>query len=411
MTDNVGCMVHSVVRGALQNLGVPEHLAWVVAATFLHFASFYYLLATLPLYIQDLGGSIFQVGLIIGVFSVSSLATRPLFGAWMDRAGRKRFLLAGAAIYVVASLGYLVIPSVPGLLVWRVFHAMGLATFSTAAASLSGDLAPPERRGTTMGIFGLAQPAALSVGPAVGAAVLAASSYPLLFLFTSFTALLALACVLPIPEGKTPKPAGPVTVATWRLPGVLPSVAVSATLQFAASIAYGTFVSFVAVVARERGLAVVGASFTLLALSSLGIRLVAGRLYDSWGPRAILPPALISLAIGMALLGVTANAPGFLLASVLAGAGIGGTHTTLLARVVERCPAEHRGSAVALFISCWELGVGGGTILMGRLAEAVGFRGMYLVAAALCLCGLGGLRTIARMPGLPPRDMAETKEP
>jgi predicted MFS family arabinose efflux permease len=312
---------------------------------------------------------------------------------------------------VAASLGYLVISSVPGLLVWRVFHAMGLATFSTAAASLSGDLAAPERRGTTMGIFGLAQPAALSVGPAVGAAVLGASSYPALFLFTALTALFALACVLPISEDEGPKRAAPVSAVVWSTPGVLPSVAASAALQFAASIAYGTFVSFIAVVARERGLAVVGASFTLLALSSLGIRLVAGRLYDSWGPRAILPPGLISLAIGMALLGVTASAPGFLVAAVLAGAGIGSTHTTLVTRVVERSPAENRGSAVALFISCWELGVGGGTILMGRLAEAVGFTRMYLVVAVLCLSGLGGLRFLTHTPGLPPRDLAPPKEP
>ena len=43
----------------------------------------------------------------------------------MDRAGRRRLLLAGAGIYVLASLGYGVIASVPGLLAWRVFHAIG----------------------------------------------------------------------------------------------------------------------------------------------------------------------------------------------------------------------------------------------------------------------------------------------
>ena len=80
-------------------------------------------------------------------------------GAWMDRTGRRGFLLAGAAVYVVASLGYGVMRSVPGLLVWRVFHGLGLATFSTAAASLAADLAPPWRRGATMGAFGLAQAA------------------------------------------------------------------------------------------------------------------------------------------------------------------------------------------------------------------------------------------------------------
>src|SRR5574341_131972 len=123
-------------------------LGWVVGATFLHFVSLYYLFSTLPLYVLDVGGSTFQAGLIMGIFSLASLSTRPFFGAWMDRAGRRRFLLLGAGIYTIASLGYLVIPSVPGLLLWRAFHAMGLSTFSTAAASVAGDLAPSRRRGT-----------------------------------------------------------------------------------------------------------------------------------------------------------------------------------------------------------------------------------------------------------------------
>ena len=350
-----------MVRGALQRLGLSEPLAWVVAATFFHFASLHFLFATLPLYILDLGGSVFQVGLVVGVFAV-------------------------------ASLGYLAIRSVPGLLIWRVFHAMGLAAFTTAAASLAGDLAAPDRRGTTMGIYGLAHPAALSVGPALGAAMLPGWGYPPIFLCSGFTAMLALGCVLPLPDIRPSKSEGKTARKSPLASTVLRAVVVPAALQFSASIAYGTIISFIAVVARERELAGLGAAFTLLALSSLGIRLVAGRAYDTWGPRTVLVPGFLTLAVGMALLAVTAHAGIFLGAAVLAGVGIGGTHTTLLARVIEGSPTEARGSAVAVFTSCWELGIGGGAIVMGRLGETLGFAGMYLVAAALCVGGVLGLR-------------------
>jgi MFS family permease len=363
----------------------------VVGATFLHFTSFYYLFTTLPFYVLDLGGSTFQVGLIIGVFSVSSLAARPLFGAWMDRAGRRRFLLVGAAIYVVASLGYLAIRTVPGLLLWRMFHAMGLATFSTAAASLAGDLAPPQRRGTTMGIYGLAQAGALSLGPGVGAAIHRALGYTGLFVSAAFTALAALACAIAVREAPPPgkRRAGAEQAARGR--GVLRQVALPATLQFSASIAYGTIVSFIAVVARRRDLDVAGSYFALLALSSLSIRLVAGRAYDVWGQRAVLAPAFLVVSTGMGLLVFTAHALLFLCTAILVGAGIGATQTALLARVVERSPSEARGSAVAVFTSCWELGVGGGTMVMGRLAEAAGFSGMFAAATAMPLVGLVAL--------------------
>jgi MFS family permease len=380
----------------------------LIAATFFHFASLYYLLPTLPLYVRDLGGSTWEVGLIIGILALTSLATRPLLGAWMDRAGRREFLLAGAGIYVLASLGYWVIRSVPGLLLWRMFHGVGLAAFSTAATSLAADLAPAGRRGTTMGVFGLAQAAALTVGPAIGQLILRTLGYPGLFLGAASTALASVVCGVllpPIPfRGSTSK--GEPAVDVWALRG---SAAAPAAVQFAASVAYGTIISFIAVVARDRGLEAVGVFFALLALSSLAVRVAAGKAYDAWGPRLVLAPLFAVLAMGMALLAVAGHLVPFLLAAVLSGLGIGGTHTTLLAWVVDRSLPERRARDVAGFAACWELGVGGGTVVMGRLAEAAGFEPMFFAVAALPLIGLGGLRWLGGRER--PRGGGEERDP
>jgi predicted MFS family arabinose efflux permease len=369
---------------------MPGPLAWVVAATFFHFASLYYLVPTLPLYVQLLGGSTYEIGLITGVFSIASLLVRPLFGVWIDRAGRRLFLFAGAGIYVVASLGYMAIRSVPGLLLWRAFHAMGLATFSTAAASLAADLSQPGRRGTTMGIFGLAQAGALTVGPGVGRALSTAVGYPGLFLATAGTSLASLMCAAAVPRdffqnSRRDKARRSVGRSVWD------AAAVPATVQFAASVAYGTIISFTAVIARERGLETVGLFFAFLALGGLGVRLVAGKAYDAWGAPTVLTPTFLTLATGMGLLAVARAPAPFLLAGLLAGLGIGAAHTTLVTRVVNQSADEHRSSSVAGFIACWELGVGGGAIVVGGLANAMSLYTMLLVVAALPLLGLGSL--------------------
>ena len=174
--------------------------------------------------------------------------------------------------------------------------------------------------------------------------------------------------------------------ALWRL------IALPALIQFAASIAYGTIISFIAVAARDRGLEMVGSFFALLALSSLGVRLVAGRAYDRWGAAATVMPMFLVLATGMGLVVIATEPVLFLTAAVLAGLGIGGTHTTLISSVVDRAPADRRASSVAAFAACWELGVGGGTVVMGRLADAQGFETMFLVVAALPILGLAALR-------------------
>jgi MFS family permease len=293
-------------------------------------------------------------------------------------------------IYVLASLGYLAIRSVPGLLLWRVFHAVGLATFSTAAAALAGDLAPPHRRGSVMGVFGLAQAAALTVGPAVGRASLTTMGFAGLFLTTAGTALVALLLALAFPCETFPvrnRALGDLA----RPRALFGAAAVPVAVQFGASVAYGIIVSFTALVARERGLDDVGSFFALLALSSLGVRLAAGRAYDAWGAATVLAPAFLILAGGVTLLAVAVGPELFLLAAVLTGLGIGATHTTLIAHVVDHSGPDRRGSSVAAFTACWELGVAGGPILMGRLAETSGFYAMFLAATSLPLLGLGSL--------------------
>jgi predicted MFS family arabinose efflux permease len=284
---------------------------------------------------------------------------------------------------------------VRGLLLWRVFHGIGLATFSTAAASLAADLAPLGQRGRTMGVFGLAQAAALTVGPGAGRIILASSGYLGVFVASAGTALLALVCAAALPRERLPgrRPARRMdagSLALWRL------FAIPAVVQFVASVAYGTIISFIAIAARDRGLEVVGPFFALLALSSLGVRLAAGGAYDRWGAVAALIPMFLALATGMALLALAEGALLFLSAAILAGLGIGGTHTTLMSWVVDRAPEDRRASAVAGFAACWELGVGGGTVLMGRLAEAGGFEAMFLVVAALPVLGLAALRYLSR---------------
>ncbi len=379
-------------------------LAWVVAATFFHFASLYYLLPTLPLYVQLLGGTTYEVGLIVGVFSLASLLVRPLFGVWMDRAGRRGFLLAGAGIYVLASLGYGVIRSVSGLLVWRVFHAIGLATFSTAAASLAADLAPPGRRGATMGVFGLAQAGALTVGPGIGRVLSTLLGYPGLFLATASTALASLTCAVAVPRNLLQ---GRPRAEAHRSPSrsVWAAAAVPSVAQFAVSVAYGAILSFTAVVASERALTAVGTFFAFFALSGLGGRLVAGRAYDIWGAAAVLAPTFLALAIGMVFLAGAHGHTLFLLAALLAGRGIGGAHTTLVTRVANQAAPERRSSSVAGFTACWELGVGGGAIAVGNLADAVGFYVMFLVVATLPMLGLLALPWLRdRQPGHPHLD-------
>ena len=230
----------------------------------------------------------------------------------------------------------------------------------------------------------------MTVGPGVGRVSFNTLGYVGVFVTAAGTAMAALGFAFALPRDRFPiRQRAFGHLARGR--ALLDAVAVPAAVQFVASVAYGTIISFIALVAVERGFDVVGSFFAFLAVSSLSIRLVAGRAYDAWGAAPVLAPALLVLAGGVALLAIAGNSGLFLFAAALAGLGIGATQTTLMAHVVDHSVAADRASNVAAFLACWELGVAGGAILMGRLADASGFYTMFMGATSLPLLGLGCL--------------------
>lgn len=75
-------------------VAVPSQLVCVVAPTFLHFTSL----------CRAWASPTSRVNLTIGILAQTSLATGPILGIWMARAGRRGFLLARAQICLLAPL-------------------------------------------------------------------------------------------------------------------------------------------------------------------------------------------------------------------------------------------------------------------------------------------------------------------
>ena len=63
-------------------MGYPPSFWLVLAANLFFFAGFQWTFATLPGYIQEIGGDAAQIGLAFGLFSLSAVAARPVVG-WL----------------------------------------------------------------------------------------------------------------------------------------------------------------------------------------------------------------------------------------------------------------------------------------------------------------------------------------
>ena len=70
------------------------------------FFSFQMIFPTLPIYINHLGGNDAVIGLVMGVFTVTSLLTRPLAGWALDTVGRRRVFIIGLVVLLICALSY-----------------------------------------------------------------------------------------------------------------------------------------------------------------------------------------------------------------------------------------------------------------------------------------------------------------
>ena len=70
---------------------------------FMVFFCFQMVFPILPLYVQKLGGSDAVVGMVLGIFTFSTVLARPLTGYLLDR-HRKKFILVGSVSVVAMAI-------------------------------------------------------------------------------------------------------------------------------------------------------------------------------------------------------------------------------------------------------------------------------------------------------------------
>ena len=358
-------------------------LVWLSSLTF--FGSFYLLLPTLPIYVLRIGGNESEIGLIIGVFTIAAVGSRPFIGREVDARGKKLFLVAGAVIFTISSGLYNLTNTVPLLLLLRIFHGAGIALFLTASSALIADLAPMERRGEAMGYFGTSSNVAMALGPALGIALLQRSDFPTLFLVSAAVALTAVGLTGLI------SPAEGTAGRTKAVPSALISrrAVYPSALGFCLSFTYGAVVSFLPLYATRQGVSNPGLFFTIYALALIGVRLVAGRISDRYGRAAVLAPGFVCVAVAMAVLIGARSLEVLGVAAVLYGVGFGSVQPASLALIADRVEPGQRGAAMATFGGAFDLGIGLGSILLGVLLQMAGFEALFLAAAASALIGLG----------------------
>ncbi|MBI3634921.1 MAG: MFS transporter [Candidatus Rokubacteria bacterium] len=359
--------------------GVLRRL-WMGAFAF--YLSFYLLLSALPLYATAIGVSERALGLIIGCFAIASMIVKPWAGWASDRFGRRPLLLAGAAIFLVASAAYGWSGGALALLVVRLLHGSGMGLFPTASSAVVADLAPADRRGEYIGHFGAAANIGMAIGPIAGMAVVDRAGFATLFGLSAAIAFTALAFATTIPETLRERHTAPLGVAAALSRAALfPSLVVLCLM-----VTYGAQIAFLPIYAHGHGINP-GVFFLVFALVVAAVRGQAGRVSDRRGRAPVAAAGLALSAAALIALAGMQNLAGFTVAGALYGIGFGAAQPVLMAWCVDRVAPADRGRAMGTYFAALELGIAIGAVGAGLAVAAVGFAATFLTVGAVAAAG------------------------
>src|SRR5262245_15967265 len=182
------------------------------------------------------------------------------------------------------------------------------------------DLAPPDRRGRLIGLYGLAIWSGLSLGPPIGELLLHASSFGLVWAFAAGAPLLGAAIAQRIPDRFAPlgefEGRRPLIARESLRPGAILSLGV---------VGFAAISAFLVLLLDQRGFGSGALTFAAFAATVVLVRLLGGDLPDRVGPVPCAVGAALIEAAGLALIAV-AGSP----AVAIVGAMVmGGAYSTL----------------------------------------------------------------------------------
>jgi MFS family permease len=156
------------------------------------------------------GATATQSGLVLGLYSITSIGSNAAGGWLADRFGRRRVMIGSIALTSLVIMAMGQARDLTGVAVLTLALGIVDPAFVPAARAAVADVVPEQRRPRAYGLLGVAASVGWIAGPSIGAG-LATFGYPLLFTISgavllAYTAILVVA----LPETR-PVPLPPAT--------------------------------------------------------------------------------------------------------------------------------------------------------------------------------------------------------
>ncbi|MDS1114027.1 MFS transporter [Gordonia westfalica] len=348
-------------------------------------------------YGAELDFGVMTTTLIFAVYAAGVIAALVTFGQWSDVVGRRKLLIAGAALSAISAVVFLTAGPVWQLMVGRVLSGLSAGIYAGAATNAVIELAPPSWKDRAPAVATAANIGGLGLGPLLAGLLAQYVGAPLRTVFIIDLALLALVFIgiWRLRETVDERPGARLRVQRLSVPTAMRGVFTRAAIAaFAGFAVLGTFTGVMPTfVTHELGIdndALIGVLVFALFSASAATQIIVRRMTTE--PALIAGCAVLIAGSGLSILGMVINSLAALfLGAIVCGIGQGMSFSKGLASVVAASPPARRAEVTSTFFVVAYVAISIPIIAQGMAADRWGLR-----PAGIALnCGVAALSLIA----------------
>lgn len=347
----------------------------------------YHAFLILPIRVISLGGTEFDIGLVMSMAGISTLLVTPISGLLGDIYKKKYLLTSGALLLALINFLFMYFDSIYySYLILRFFQGCAFSLFFVSAGTLIAENSLEENQTQALGFFGIFAIVNHALAPTISIEIINFFSYDYFFISSSIASIIAFFIALSINVKNS--------IVDERKNGqnftqLLKNkkLKIVCFIMFLVGGSFLTCLNFAAVFTKSINVLPITIFFLSYTVIALIMRIFFGWLPDKYGQVTFCKPALILYGLSIGILGLSINYISVMSAGILFGISHALVYPSIYTLALRFTDISNKSKAFSICSVSFTFGGMIFSIIYGLIAETYSFKVMFLSCSIIVTLG------------------------